>query len=786
MGAILIVLGLVAATMAIMPSAAATVDIFDFEAGAACTEAGGVTVWTEATCLGGGCGGFLHSKITSGGVFPDKIGHFPETPSWPWPASDPASITFNAYRCPVLNFFDPIGPLGEDCWSWHSTGLFSGHWDSAWILYGTETVTKPACGATLTVIKHVINNNGGSAVASQWDMDVTAVSPSNDLFDGAEAPGVTLTIDPGPFSVDETGGPSGYAKALGAGCSGTAVAGGSYTCTITNDDQPATLTVIKHVINHVGTPAVAGDWTMDVSAVNPSDASFPGAEAPGTSITIDAGAFSVDESGGPAGYYLASSVGCSGTAVLGGSYTCTITNEQAPTGRLTIVKDATPGDDTPFHFTGTGPAVAADDLRARVASVSLAPFTLYDPSAPSITLPNGPGAYVVTEGAVPLGWGFDDAVCTGAAVWSRSGQTLNVTVGRDEQVVCTFYNSGRGNIIVQKVVSPGDAPAQSFTFERSWGANFDLAGGQSQGFGPLPAGVIYRVAELGGLPDGWSLTGASCSDGSDPSSIGLSPNETVTCTFTNAYSEVAGPEGSLTIVKVSDPADGTGFGFTPSANLPGGSFSLNGGGSQTFADLAAGSYSVTENPTEGWSLRDVNPIVCETAAGAALDVVYGASGVTVNLGEDQVVTCTFYNESDEQVAGPEGSLTIIKTTLPAGGTGFGFTTSENLSGPFTLDDGGMQVFTELEPGAYTVTETPAADWEFAQVECDAVDYVVDGASVTVNLTDGEVAVCTFTNGELPYTGTNDLTMPLLLAGLWAILMGLAVAVWSLMREADKA
>ena len=72
------------------------------------------------------------------------------------------------------------------------------------------------------------------------------------------------------------------------------------------------------------------------------------------------------------------------------------------------------------------------------------------------------------------------------------------------------------------------------------------------------------------------------------------------------------------------------------------------------------------------------------------------------------------------------------------------------------------------------------------MECDAVDYVVNGASVTVNLTDGEVAVCTFTNGELPFTGTNDLTMPLLLAGLWAILMGLAVAVWSLMRQADKA
>ena len=42
-----------------------------------------------------------------------------------------------------------------------------------------------------------------------------------------------------------------------AQCAGTAVIGGTYTCTITNDDQAATLTVIKHVINDNGGTATA-------------------------------------------------------------------------------------------------------------------------------------------------------------------------------------------------------------------------------------------------------------------------------------------------------------------------------------------------------------------------------------------------------------------------------------------------------------------------------------------------------------------------------------------------
>jgi hypothetical protein len=35
------------------------------------------------------------------------------------------------------------------------------------------------------------------------------------------------------------------------------------------------------------------------------------------------------------------------------------------------------------------------------------------------------------------------------------------------------------------------------------------------------------------IPDGWKLTGVTCSDGSQPDAIDLSAGETVTCTFNN-------------------------------------------------------------------------------------------------------------------------------------------------------------------------------------------------------------------------------------------------------------
>src|SRR5207249_9799017 len=85
----------------------------------------------------------------------------------------------------------------------------------------------------------------------------------------------------------ESGGPSGYTATLSAGCAGTIAAGEQKSCTITNDDQPAHLSVIKHVVNDSGGSKTAADFSITVSGGAPSPASFVRAAAPGTQVTLN-------------------------------------------------------------------------------------------------------------------------------------------------------------------------------------------------------------------------------------------------------------------------------------------------------------------------------------------------------------------------------------------------------------------------------------------------------------------------------------------------------------------
>src|SRR5204862_2536783 len=109
---------------------------------------------------------------------------------------------------------------------------------------------------TMIMIMHVINNNGGTATASNFTMSVTGGSPSPASFAGAESPGTNVTLNAGSYSVGESG-PSGYTRSDSTDCSGSIAVGQTKTCTVIKDDQAATLTVIKHVINDNGGNATA-------------------------------------------------------------------------------------------------------------------------------------------------------------------------------------------------------------------------------------------------------------------------------------------------------------------------------------------------------------------------------------------------------------------------------------------------------------------------------------------------------------------------------------------------
>ncbi|NTV23678.1 MAG: hypothetical protein HGA85_04860, partial [Nanoarchaeota archaeon] len=93
---------------------------------------------------------------------------------------------------------------------------------------------EPEETATIIVIKHVINDDGGETSASGFTMLVDANQPSMASFPGSEA-GIAITVRPGSYSVTEASDPD-YEGILSEGCSGTIQKDESVVCTITNDD----------------------------------------------------------------------------------------------------------------------------------------------------------------------------------------------------------------------------------------------------------------------------------------------------------------------------------------------------------------------------------------------------------------------------------------------------------------------------------------------------------------------------------------------------------------------
>ena len=183
----------------------------------------------------------------------------------------------------------------------------------------------------LTVTKLVINDNGGTAVSSDFTMLVNGVDVSLASFPG-DAAGVTVTMDAGAFSVSESG-PFGYQPNMGADCAGTINVGEVKSCIITNDDIAPKLIVTKIVNNNDGRTAVPGDFTMNVLNNNVSVANVTGSSV-GVEVVMNVGTYSVKE--GPAiGYQASYGVGCSGTLSLGQVASCVVTNNDIPKGLAT-------------------------------------------------------------------------------------------------------------------------------------------------------------------------------------------------------------------------------------------------------------------------------------------------------------------------------------------------------------------------------------------------------------------------------------------------------------------
>jgi uncharacterized repeat protein (TIGR01451 family) len=201
----------------------------------------------------------------------------------------------------------------------------------------TCTITN-AHRPTLTVVKHVINDDGGTKIAANFSISVSGNDPSPAAFPGAESPGTAVTIGPGAYSVTETEDP-GYTASYSEGCSGTLESGGTATCTITNDDRPGELIVRKVVVTDDGGSARADDFSFTVNGGTAQPFEADGENH----LTVPAGIYDVEEPG-VAGYRTTYS-NCSHVVIpSGGSATCTIRNDDVPRGVavISVSKSANP------------------------------------------------------------------------------------------------------------------------------------------------------------------------------------------------------------------------------------------------------------------------------------------------------------------------------------------------------------------------------------------------------------------------------------------------------------
>ncbi|MGH2488269.1 MAG: prealbumin-like fold domain-containing protein, partial [Candidatus Limnocylindria bacterium] len=188
----------------------------------------------------------------------------------------------------------------------------------------TCTFTNSPILPKLTVTKIVINDNGGNAQVGDFPLFVDATSVTS---------GVQNTFAAGSHTVSETGQP-GYSATIGGDCAGdgtiTLALGDVKSCTITNDDEAPTITLIKSVTNDNGGNAQPDEFALTLGGTGVLS---------GAATTVQANTpLAVDETLVD-GYSFVSITGdpeC--PAVLGGTITadegedltCTITNDDGP------------------------------------------------------------------------------------------------------------------------------------------------------------------------------------------------------------------------------------------------------------------------------------------------------------------------------------------------------------------------------------------------------------------------------------------------------------------------
>ena len=496
----------------------------------------------------------------------------------------------------------------------------------------TCTITNNDQQGTLTVTKVVVNDDGGTLGCSDFSFQINGGAATAFEADCTNA----ISVDAGNYSVTEppvSGYATTYANSANANpnCTNLAVGlAGSATCTVTNDDEPGSLTVTKVVINDDGGTKDCEDFTFQVNG-----GAATAFEADCTNvIEVDAGSYSVTEPavGGYATTYansLNANANCTSLAIgLDGSATCTITNNDQP-GTLTVTKVVSGGDldcdDFTFQVNG-GAATAFEADCTNVITVDAGTYSVTEPAVDGYTT-----TYANSLNA--------NANCTSLAIANNGSATCTITNTRDT-----------GDLTVIKDLDPNDDPGL-FNLLIDGNIEFaDASDGDSTGAVTLDTGT-YTFGETAGT--GTDLddyqTSVICLDGATPVdatpgvgtnwSVDVTKDSDIVCTITNERET-----GDLTVIKDLVPNDDPGL-FNLQIDEETELADASDGDSTGAVTVNTGSHSVGETAGTGTLLSNYASSIECLADGGEGEIVASGSGagpllVDVGFGDDIVCTIT--------------------------------------------------------------------------------------------------------------------------------------------------
>ncbi|RXZ68266.1 prealbumin-like fold domain-containing protein [Agromyces albus] len=441
--------------------------------------------------------------------------------------------------------------------------------------------------------------------------------------------------------------------------------------------------------------------------------------------------------------------------------TCVFTNT-ADTGQVSLTKSVTGVDSSfawSFDFELTEEPGGTPDPRTvdNSALPGSATATWSDLNVGS--------TYTLVESDVPDGWSVGDIACTGLTDADGVADGFQFVVTPGLVLACTVTNAASpADVDVEKTVSGVTA---GYAWEFDFTINPTPAGQDAtqatSGVGPdsdvvswtgLTPGVVYTITEEQVL--GFAQGEIVCEteegtlddlNGAEPgvafmAQVGVS----IDCFVTNRAVPVdiditksaVGGDGEFTFLLQPLDANGDPNGDPIEESVT----TVGGTGVVTFDNLTPGSrFSLAEqNPGGGWT---VGVLTCTvTHADQSTDPL-DVSDFTIEPGDS--IACEITNTA-------KSTIVIVKEVQGDDAT-FEFTGTwlDPEAFEITAVGGtGSETFSEVDPGAYTVTETPEAGYDGRLVDCvetDAAGTVStwDGLVGTINLDPGETVTCTYSN-----------------------------------------